>query len=183
MNSLNLVGNIVRELETKVVGDGITITKSAIAVNKKVKGQDKPMFIDVTFFGRTAEVANQYVKKGDKIALSGSLELDQWDDRETGQKRSKHTMAVNQMTLIGSGQQQAQSQQTQNYAQPQQQQQFQQQFQQQPQQQPQQQQQQPVQQQAAQQNHQQPQQRPAQQQQAGPAYQEPAFNPDDEIPF
>lgn len=103
MNTISLVGNICRELESKVIGDNMTITKTAIAVNKKVKGQDKAMFLDVTFFGKTADVANQYVSKGDKIALTGSLEFEQWEDKQ-GQKRSKHSMAVNQMTLIGNGQ-------------------------------------------------------------------------------
>ena len=108
MNTLNLVGNIARDLETKIVGDNMTIVKTAIAVNKKIKGQDKTMFIDVTFFGKTADVAAKFVSKGDKIALSGSLELDQWEDSQ-GNKRSKHSMAVNQMTLIG-GKQAAQQQ-------------------------------------------------------------------------
>jgi single-strand DNA-binding protein len=112
MNTLNLVGNIARDLETKIVGDNVTIVKTAIAVNKKVKGQDKTMFIDVTFFGKTAEVAAKFVSKGDKIALSGSLELDQWEDNQ-GNKRSKHTMSVNQMTLIGGGKQAAPQQQQQ----------------------------------------------------------------------
>jgi single-strand DNA-binding protein len=109
MNTLSLVGNIARDLETKIVGDNMTIVKTAIAVNKKIKGQDKTMFIDVTFFGKTAEVAARFVSKGDKIALSGSLELDQWEDNQ-GNKRSKHSMAVNQMTLIGGGKQAAQQQ-------------------------------------------------------------------------
>ena len=112
MNTLNLVGNIARDLETKIVGDDMTIVKTAIAVNKKIKGQDKTMFIDVTFFGKTADVAAKFVSKGDKIALSGSLELDQWEDSQ-GNKRSKHTMSVNQMTLIGGGKQAAQQQQQQ----------------------------------------------------------------------
>jgi len=81
------------------------------------------------------------VSKGDKIALSGSLEFDQWEDGQ-GNKRSKHSMAVNQMTLIGGGQQVANQQPT-----------------------------------AVTVNEQ----RVAQQ--VMPTQQEPAFNPDDEIPF
>jgi len=102
MNNLNLVGNLTRDLEIINTNSGTMLAKVGLAVNKKVQGVDKTMFIDITFFGKTAEVAMNYLHKGSKIAVSGSLEFDQWDDANTGAKRSKHSMAVNQMTMLDS---------------------------------------------------------------------------------
>lgn len=59
------------------------------------------MFVDITFFGRTAEVANQYLKKGSKILLDGRLRLEQWTS-EDGTKRSKHSVTVDNMQMLGS---------------------------------------------------------------------------------
>jgi len=124
MNNLNLVGNLTRDLEIINTNSGTMLAKTGLAVNKKVQGVDKTMFIDITFFGKTAEVAMNYLHKGSKVAVSGSLELDQWDDAQTGAKRSKHTMAVNQMTMLDSNPnagQGGQPQQQYNNQQPQQQ--------------------------------------------------------------
>jgi len=124
MNNLSLVGNLTRDLEIINTNSGTMLAKTGLAVNKKVQGVDKTMFIDITFFGKTAEVAMNYLHKGSKVAVSGSLELDQWDDAQTGAKRSKHTMAVNQMTMLDSNPnagQGGQPQQQYNNQQPQQQ--------------------------------------------------------------
>ena len=57
------------------------------------------MFIDISFFGRTAEVAHQYLKKGSKVLVDGRLKLDQWTDT-SGQKRSKHSLVVESMKML-----------------------------------------------------------------------------------
>ena len=59
------------------------------------------LFVDITAFGRTAEVMNQYLKKGSKLLVEGRLKLDSWTDREGG-KRSKHTVVIENMTMLGS---------------------------------------------------------------------------------
>ena len=76
------------------------------------------MFIDIVFFGRTAEIANQYLKKGKKVLVEGRLKLEQWNDQH-GNKRSKHVISVESLQMldpknINSGYQQQQSQQQEN---------------------------------------------------------------------
>ena len=74
------------------------------------------LFVDITFFGRTAEIANQYLRKGSKVLLDGRLKLDQWTDKQ-GQKRSKHSVSIENLTMLDSkptdGQSAAQNQATQ----------------------------------------------------------------------
>ena len=104
-NKIILVGNLTRDIEIKYTPGGLQIANTGIATNRKFKsqtGQDKEevMFIDITFFGRTAEVANQYLRKGSNILVDGRLKLDQWTDT-SGQKRSKHSLVVETMKMLG----------------------------------------------------------------------------------
>ena len=78
----------------------------SIATTKKFKAQDgsqkeEVMFIDITFFGRTAEVVQQYLRKGSKVLIEGRLKFDQWSD-QNGQKRSKHSISVETMQMLDS---------------------------------------------------------------------------------
>ena len=105
-NKIILVGNLTREIELKNTPSGLAIANTGIATNKKFKNQigeekEEVMFIDITFFGRTAEVANQYLKKGSQVLVDGRLKLDQWTDT-SGQKRSKHSFVVESMKMLGS---------------------------------------------------------------------------------
>lgn len=104
-NKIILVGNLTRDVEIKFTSSSLAVANTGIATNKKFKNQmgeerEEVMFIDITFFGRTAEIANQYLKKGSKVLVDGRLKLDQWTD-STGQKRSKHSLAVESMTMLG----------------------------------------------------------------------------------
>jgi len=106
-NKIILVGNLTRDIEIKYTPGGLQIANTGIATNRKFKsqtGQDKEevMFIDITFFGRTAEVANQYLRKGSNVLVDGRLKLDQWTDT-SGQKRSKHSLVVETMKMLGGG--------------------------------------------------------------------------------
>ena len=191
-NKITLLGNLTRDIELTYSQAGTAIAKTAIATSRKFTSngekKEEVMFIDLTFFGRTGEVANQYLRKGSKILVEGRVQFDQWVDQNGG-KRSKHSVIVESMQMLDTkqdgaqnGQQQAQQpqQQQQQAQQPQQQQAQQPQQQQQAYQAPQQQQQQAYQapQQQQQQSYQAPQQQQAQQQQA------PVVNVDeDEIPF
>jgi single-strand DNA-binding protein len=106
-NKVILAGNLARDIEVRYAGANNTaIGNTAIATNRKYKGSDgeqkeEVMFIDITFFGRTAEVANQYLKKGSQILIEGRLVLDQWTATD-GTKRSKHSVSVESMQMLGS---------------------------------------------------------------------------------
>jgi len=104
-NKIILVGNLTRDLEVRYTASNLAIGNTGIATNKKYKNQmgeekEEVMFLDITFFGRTAEVANQYLKKGSKVLVDGRLKLDQWTDK-SGQKRSKHSLVVESMKMLG----------------------------------------------------------------------------------
>jgi single-strand DNA-binding protein len=100
MNKLILVGNLTREIEFGVTNSGTSFANSAIAVNKKRKDREEVMFLDVTFFGKTAEVVQKYLSKGAKVALVGELKQDTWIKRD-GSKASKHSMIVSELEMLG----------------------------------------------------------------------------------
>ena len=104
-NKIILVGNLTRDIELRYSQGGMGIANTAIATSHKftVNGEKKEevCFVDITFFGRSAEVANQYLRKGSKILVEGRLKLDQWVD-QNGQKRSKHTVTVATMQMLDS---------------------------------------------------------------------------------
>ena len=104
-NKIILVGNLTRDIELRYSQGGMGIASTAIATSHKftVNGEKKEevCFVDITFFGRSAEVANQYLRKGSKILVEGRLKLDQWVD-QNGQKRSKHGVTVATMQMLDS---------------------------------------------------------------------------------
>ena len=105
-NRIILVGNLTRDPELRYMPSGGAVCTTGIATNRKFKKQDgsageEVCFIDITFFGRTAEVANQYLKRGAKVLVEGRLKLDQWTDQNGG-KRSKHSVTVDNMQMLGS---------------------------------------------------------------------------------
>lgn len=105
MNKVFLVGNITRDIELRHTASGTAVATTGIACSKKFKKQDgsqaeEVMFIDLTFFKRSAEIANQYLAKGSKIAVEGSLKLDTWEDKSGGGKRSKHSVTVEAMEML-----------------------------------------------------------------------------------
>ena len=105
-NKIILAGNLTRDIEVRYSQSGAAIGNSAIASTRKFKSQtgeqkEEVLFVDITFFGRTAEVANQYLRKGSKILVDGRLKLDQWTAQD-GSKRSKHSVTVESMTMLGS---------------------------------------------------------------------------------
>ncbi len=104
-NKVILAGNLTRDIEIRNTPSGLAIANTGIATNRKFKSQtgeqkEEVLFIDITFFGRTAEIAQQYLKKGSKVLVDGRLKLDQWTDA-SGQKRSKHSLVVESMKMLG----------------------------------------------------------------------------------
>lgn len=92
----------------KFTTGGTAVCEVGLAVNRKWKDksdkwQEEVTFVDVTLWGRTAEIAGEYLEKGKQVLIEGRLSLDQWDDRETGQKRSKLKVIGESMTMLGSG--------------------------------------------------------------------------------
>jgi single-strand DNA-binding protein len=129
-NQITLLGNLTRDIELKHSSSGSAIANTAIATSHKftVNGEkrEETMFVDLTFFGKSAETANSYLRKGSKVLIVGRLKQDNWVD-QSGQKKSKHGVIVETMKMLDTkqdGQQQSQSQQS--YQAPQQQQQYQQ---------------------------------------------------------
>ena len=104
-NKVILVGNLTRDIELRYSQTGMGIAKAALATSRKfsTNGEKKEevCFVDITFFGRSAEVANQYLRKGSKILVEGRLTLEQWVD-QNGQKRSKHSVTVETMQMLDS---------------------------------------------------------------------------------
>ena len=105
MNKVVLIGNLTRDIELRYTQGGYCVGNSGIAVTRKFKNAqgetaEETCFIDLKFFGRTAEVANQYLRKGSKLAVEGRLKLEQWQD-QSGQNRSKHVVEVESLEMLG----------------------------------------------------------------------------------
>ncbi|MDD5399850.1 MAG: single-stranded DNA-binding protein [Sulfurimonas sp.] len=104
-NKVILVGNLTRDIELRYSQGGMGIASTGLATSRKftVNGEKKEevCFIDITFFARSAEIANQYLRKGSKILVEGRLNFDQWVD-QNGQKRSKHSVVVETMQMLDS---------------------------------------------------------------------------------
>ena len=105
-NKIITIGNLTRDIEIKYLPNGTALAKSSIATSHKYKTQngeqkDEVCFLDFTIFGRMAEVAQKYLHKGSKVMLEGRLQFDQWTDNQTGAKRSKHSMMVNELKMLG----------------------------------------------------------------------------------
>lgn len=103
-NRVVMLGNLTRDCELRYLPSGGAICTTGLATNRKFKKQDgsqgeEVCFIDITFFGRTAEIANQYLHRGSKVLVEGRLKLDQWTDNQSV-KRSKHSITVESLQMI-----------------------------------------------------------------------------------
>ena len=104
-NKVILGGNLTRDIELRYSQSGMGIANTAIATSRKFTSngekKEEVCFVDITFFARSAEIANQYLRKGSKILVEGRLNFDQWVD-QNGQKRSKHSVVVETMQMLDS---------------------------------------------------------------------------------
>jgi single-strand DNA-binding protein len=94
LNKVMLIGNLTRDPELRHTPSGKTVSEIGLAINRtwtndQGQKQEDTTFVDVTLWGKQAEVVQQYVTKGSPIYIEGRLQLDTWDDKETGKKRSK----------------------------------------------------------------------------------------------
>ena len=107
-NKVLLLGNLTRDPEVRYTPKGSAVCDLGIAVNRSYttdagEKREEATFVDVTLWGRTAEVAGEYLRKGRPVFIEGRLQLDSWDDKQTGQKRSKLKVIGEAMQLLGSG--------------------------------------------------------------------------------
>lgn len=103
-----LVGNLTRDPEIRYTPKGLAIGNVSLAVNRKWRseaGEEKEevTFVECDVFGKQAEVLGQWVRKGSPILINGRLRLDQWDDKQTGQKRSKLKVVIEGFQFLNSG--------------------------------------------------------------------------------
>ncbi len=103
-NRVILVGNVTRDIELRYTQGGLAVTDLGLAVNDRRKNQagdwiDETTFLDVTLWGRQAEVASEYLSKGSPVLIEGRLKLDTWE--QEGQKRSKLRVVGERMQMLG----------------------------------------------------------------------------------
>jgi len=109
LNKVMLIGNLTRDPELRHTPKGTAVAELGLAINRvwmdEQKGkQEETTFVDVTLWGRQAELAQQYLSKGRPVYIEGRLNLDTWDDKTTGQKRSKLKVIGENLQFLSSGQ-------------------------------------------------------------------------------
>ena len=107
-NKVILMGNLTRDPELRYTPSGTAIAKMGLAVNRvwrDSEGQQKEevTFVDVDAFGKQAETLGQYMQKGRPILVEGRLKLDQWEDKNTGQNRSRLGVVLERFSFVGGG--------------------------------------------------------------------------------
>jgi|TARA_B100000029_G_scaffold483259_1_gene534269 single-strand DNA-binding protein len=106
-NKVILVGNLTRDPELRHIPSGTAVTDLGLAVNRNWTDRntnqknEETTFVDITCWGRTAEIACEYLRKGRPVLIEGRLQMDSWDDRETGQKRTKLKVVCDNLQMLG----------------------------------------------------------------------------------
>lgn len=106
-NKVILLGNLTRDPEVRYTPKGSAVCDLGIAVNRTYtldngEKREEVTYVDVTLWARLAEIAGEYLKKGRPVFIEGRLQLDTWDDKQSGQKRSKMRVIGETMQLLGS---------------------------------------------------------------------------------
>lgn len=105
-NKVILIGNLTRDPELRVTPSGTSICKFGLAVNRNYTTQDgekreETTFVDIDAFGKPAEIISKYMAKGRPILVEGRLKLDQWEDKNTGEKRSRMGVVCENFQFLG----------------------------------------------------------------------------------
>ena len=115
LNKVFLLGNLTRDCELKFLPSGAAICEFAIATTRKYtqnnEQKEETCFTDITVFGKSAEACAKYLSKGSQAMVEGRLKLDQWDDKDTGKKRSKLSVIAENVQFVGRRQDNANQQQ------------------------------------------------------------------------
>ncbi len=107
-NRVILVGNLTRDPQVRYISNGKAVCEIGLAVShqwfdkQSNTRKEETTFVDITLWGRTAEVAGEYLSKGRPVLIEGRLQLDQWQDKTTGDKRSKLRVVCDSMQMLGS---------------------------------------------------------------------------------
>ena len=105
LNKVMLMGNITRDPELRYTPKGMAVTDIGMAVNRRYKVEnevrEEVTFVDITFWGKQAEVICQWMKKGKPLYVEGRLQLDSWDDKQTGKKMSRIKVVGEDFQFIG----------------------------------------------------------------------------------
>lgn len=104
-NRVILLGNLTRDPELRYIPSGTAVTEIGLAVNERRKAAngewvEETVFVEITLWGRTAEIATEYLSKGSPVLIEGRLKFDSWQDKD-GQKRSKLKVVGDRMQLLG----------------------------------------------------------------------------------
>ena len=107
LNKVMLIGNLTRDPELRYTPSGKAVAEFGLAINRvwyndQKQKQEETTFVDITLWARQAEIAQQYLTKGSPAYIEGRLSLDTWDDKATGQKRSKLKVVGDTLQLLGS---------------------------------------------------------------------------------
>ena len=106
VNKVILIGNLGKDPEVKYTPSGTPIARFSLATNERTKDKegnwtDRTEWHNIVAFQRTAEIAGEYLKKGRTVYVEGRIHTDTWDDKETGQKRYKTEIYVNNLVMLG----------------------------------------------------------------------------------
>lgn len=110
LNKVLLIGNLTKDPELRYTQSGLAVCDVRLAVNRRFQGQngetrDETCFLDVTVFGKRGEAFGRFFQKGKPVYIEGRLKQDTWDDKQTGQKRSKLTVVAEDWQFVGPAQQ------------------------------------------------------------------------------
>jgi single-strand DNA-binding protein len=108
VNKVILIGNLGKDPEIKYTPGGMPVARMTLATNERFKDkegnwQDRTEWHNLVAFQRTAEIAGEYLKKGRTVYIEGSLRTNSWDDKESGQKKYRTEIIVNDLVLLGGG--------------------------------------------------------------------------------
>ena len=106
LNRVLLIGNLTRDPEVRYTPKGTAVADIGMAINRVFTSEDgerreEVTYVDVVLWARLAEIAGQYLKKGRPVFIEGRLQLDTWDDKQTGQKRSRMRVVAENLQLLG----------------------------------------------------------------------------------
>ena len=107
-NKVILMGNLTRDPEIRYANSGTAIVKFGLAVNRRYQDadgnwQEEPTFVDITMFGKRGEAFSRFHQRGKPAFIEGSLRFDQWEDKQSGQKRSKLYVVADNWEFVGGG--------------------------------------------------------------------------------
>ena len=101
VNSVTLVGRAGRDPDVRYFESGTVVANLTMAVNRRSR-DDEPDWFNLEIWGKQAQVAADFVKKGSLIGITGSFKVDTWNDRNSGEKRQKPVVRVDRLELLGS---------------------------------------------------------------------------------